>query len=261
MPTAAGAEIHSPAMPTIEENREQWNQYGWEQQGHEWSATWGGSDYLWWGTLFPRIVRFLPCQRGLEIAPGYGRITGYLLHYCRQLTVVDLTERCIEACRERFAEVDHLEYHVNDGRSLAMVADGSVDFAFSFDSLVHADADVLESYVHELARVLAPTGFAFLHHSNLGAFRDRDTGALPFVNQHWRSETMSAELMRAYCEDAGAACIGQEIVNWGGEALHDCFSLLVRGDSPHRRPLEVRENPGFMGEAENLGKIAHYYRR
>ena len=52
-----------------------------------------------------------------------------------------------------------------------MVADRSVDFAFSFDSLVHADAEVLDAYAAELARTLAPDGVAFIHHSNLGAYR------------------------------------------------------------------------------------------
>jgi hypothetical protein len=45
-----------------------------------------------------------------------------------------------------------------------MVADGSIEFAVSSDSLVHAEADVLESYASKLARVLNPSGVAFIHH-------------------------------------------------------------------------------------------------
>jgi hypothetical protein len=55
---------------------------------------------------------------------------------CDTLTVVDLNEKCISACKTRFAGVAHIRYHVNDGRSLSMVPDESVDFAVSFDSLV-----------------------------------------------------------------------------------------------------------------------------
>ena len=36
-------------------------------------------------------------------------------------------------------DVEGISYFVNDGRSLAMVPERSVDFAFSFDSLVHVD--------------------------------------------------------------------------------------------------------------------------
>lgn len=248
-------------MPSIDENRNRWSTYEWEHAGDEWSVTWGGTDHLWWGALFPRLIRFLPVARGLEIAPGFGRITDFLRHYCKQLTVVDVTERCIEACKERFQGDERITYHVNDGTSLSMIEDSSVDFAISFDSLVHAEADVLRSYVHEITRVLTPEGFAFLHHSNLGAFRDAETGELPFENKHWRSPSMSAEKLRQDCDDAGAVCILQELVNWGGTEVHDCLSVFVRKDSPHRRELETYANPDFMDEAGRLARLAHYYRR
>ena len=55
--------------------------------------------------------------------------------------------------------------------SLPMVEDQSIDFAFSFDSLVHVESDVLMGYLAELARTLKPEGVAFLHHSNYGSYR------------------------------------------------------------------------------------------
>src|SRR6478752_7017059 len=111
---------------------------------------------MWFGFVLPRIHAFMPTGTLLEIGPGYGRWTAYLKDLCDRLIGVDLAENCVEACRQRFADVDHAEFHVNDGRSLSMVADGSIDVAFSFDSLVHADDDALNAYVVELARVLAP---------------------------------------------------------------------------------------------------------
>ena len=50
---------------------------------------------------------------------------------------------------------------MNDGQSLPMVADSSIDLAFSFDSLVHVEDDVMPSYLDELARVLSEDGVAF----------------------------------------------------------------------------------------------------
>ena len=91
----------------------------------------------------PRIARFLPAGSILEIAPGHGRWTDFLREHCDTLSIVDLDAACIDACRERFAGDERIAYHVNDGRSLDMIEDGSVDFAFSFDSLVHADAEVV----------------------------------------------------------------------------------------------------------------------
>ena len=49
-----------------------------------------------------------------------------------------------------------------------MVEDGSIDFVFSFDSLVHVEADVLDAYLDQLARKLTPDGVGFIHHSNMG---------------------------------------------------------------------------------------------
>jgi len=174
-------------MPGVEANREAWDRrYRWEREGEEWSAAWGSADNQWYGSLFPRLRAFLPADRILEIAPGHGRWTHYLKDQARTLSVVDLSASCIETCRRRFAGCAHIGYHVNDGCSLPMIADRSVDFAFSYDSLVHVERDVMAGYLRELARVLAPDGVAFLHHSNLAALRgvrmylaikDRFTGA------------------------------------------------------------------------------------
>src|SRR4051812_18318564 len=155
-------------MPDVEANLRQWDsEYSWPDQGDEWSAAWGGVDAQWHSTLLPRVGTFLPAATILEIAPGFGRWTNYLLGACDRYVGVDLSPASIEACRERFAGVGHAEFHVNDGRSLDVVGDASVDFAFSFDSLVHVEEDAIAGYVDELARVLSPSGLAFIHHSNL----------------------------------------------------------------------------------------------
>src|SRR4051812_3157212 len=119
-------------MADVEKNLEVWERgWDWSKGGEEWSESWGGTPLLWYGVLLPRIHRFVPAGRILEIAPGFGRWTQYLKDLCEDLVAVDLTERCIEHCRDRFADEGHMEFHVNDGQSLEMVADGSIDFAFS----------------------------------------------------------------------------------------------------------------------------------
>ena len=37
-----------------------------------------------------------------------------------------------------------------------MIQDKSIDFVFSFDSLVHAEAEVIEAYLNQLAMKLQP---------------------------------------------------------------------------------------------------------
>jgi len=259
-------------MADVEHNIAVWNEtWNWSTGGEEWSGWWGGTPALWHGALLPRIHAFIPTGTALEIAPGFGRWTQYLKDACDQLIVVDLAERCIEHCRERFSDATNIECHVNDGRSLEMVPDGSLDFVFSFDSLVHAEADVLESYALQLGRKLKPDGIGFFHHSNLGehgalasltrktpeAFRRRliqrghliDLGA-------WRAESMTADLFVEQCAEAGLSCIGQEKIPWdSGRTLTDALSLFTPRGSRWDRPLRVVRNPGFRQEASRMREL------
>ena len=245
-------------MPSLEKNVEFWKRYEWRLEGDEWSRHWGGADYQWWGGILPRILEFLPTGTLLEIAPGYGRWTRYLVHLAERLIGIDVTQNCVDACRERFGDLPNASFHLNDGVSLEAVEDRSVDFAFSFDSLVHADQKILEGYVHELSRKLKPDGVGFIHHSNLGQFLDPNTGDLPFVNICWRGNTTAA-LFAGYCEEAGLVCIGQELVDWDSEHLIDCFSMVTRPGSRFERPNRVLENPWFSAESMALGRIAEFY--
>ena len=141
-------------MPSIEENKLVWDaNYDWGQAGNEWSGSYGGVAMHWYATLLPRLPAFVPTGTILEIAPGFGRWTNVLKDLCQQLVVVDLSAKCIEACQARFADSTHITYHVNDGKSLAMIADESIDFAFSFDSLVHAE------YVFKLSQLYGTESF------------------------------------------------------------------------------------------------------
>jgi ubiquinone/menaquinone biosynthesis C-methylase UbiE len=215
-------------MASVELNRERWTNYDWANRGDEWSVGFGGTDVLWQWAIQPRVAAYLPAEHVLEIAPGHGRVTQYLVPAATRLTLVDLVEPCIQACRERFGSYDHISYHVNDGRSLDMVADESVDFVFSWDSLVHAEADVLRDYVAQLARKLKPGGAGLLHHSNLGAYRDPRTGELTVDNQHWRASSMSALTFRDFCRAARLRVVAQELIPWGGLDFIDCVSVFRR---------------------------------
>jgi len=239
-------------MPTREENLKTWSDHDWSQGGDEWSRVWGGSAALWWGCLFPRLAESLRVGTVLEIAPGAGRFTQFLVPWAERLILVDLTPRCIELCRQRFGALPRAEFHVNDGSSLPMVADSSVDFAFSFDSLVHADFAAVGGYVRELGRVLRPGGRAFLHHSNLARFRDPASGALSIANAHWRDPGVSGELVRLEANRHGLTARCQEEVNWGSVETTDCLTLLERRADGRLGEERRVENPGFMAEAEGI---------
>jgi SAM-dependent methyltransferase len=232
-------------MLSLEQNRAIWDgTHDWSGQGEEWSETWGGSAPQWWGAIAPRLNRWLPARAVLEIAPGYGRWTHYLLGNCSTLLGIDLSGECVEACRRRFAGLPQARFEQNDGLSLDAAPDGAFDLVFSFDSLVHADPGVLDSYVRQILAKLTPAGVAFLHHSNLAAL----PAGTP--NPHSRHVEVSAEAVAAMVAAHGGRVLVQERVNWGQAELVDGFSLFARAEHPDAAPPTLLDNPRFMAEAE-----------
>jgi hypothetical protein len=235
--------------------------YDWKDAGEEWSAPWGTSAAQWFGSILPRIRDCLPTGTILEIAPGFGRWTHYLKDYCQELWIVDRVDECIEACRRRFAADSHVRCYLNDGLSLSMVPDASIDFVFSFDSFVHTKREVVEAYLRELGTKLKTGGKGFIHHSNLGEYASSPRERLPQTMrkllrkarildwEHHRNPSMSADLFRTLCARYGLQCVSQELVNWRGRRLIDCFSLFTRSASDGRRPTHIIRNPKFMREA------------
>jgi len=69
---------------------------------------------------------------------------------------------------------------------------------------------------------------------------------------HHRNPGMTAELFRALCEQNGLHCVSQELVNWRGRRLIDCFSLFERSDSALQNATNVVRNPNFMREAAQI---------
>jgi SAM-dependent methyltransferase len=264
-------------VPDLDAIRSTWDSPdGWQAAGEEWSGPWGGSEMLWWSVLLPRIHAFLPAPVILELGPGQGRWTQYLKDQCERLVGVDVAPHAVEVVRARFEAEADVEFHLGDGTSLPMVSDRAVDLCFSFDSLVHCEADVLAAYARELGRVLGPDGVAFLHVSNMGAHqraaavarRIPDSlrrpltryGALPNTYA-WRAESTTAERFARECELAGLACIGIELIAWEyGRHLADALvTVTPRGSRFERERVCLRNRRFVAGEARAARRLGRLY--
>ncbi|MBT4166183.1 class I SAM-dependent methyltransferase [archaeon] len=244
-------------MPSLEKNKIVWGEeYDWSKKGEEWSQPWGNSKYMWLGTILPRISDLLPTKHILEIAPGYGRVTQYLIPFCEKLSIVDLNKNCIDFCKKRFNSNSNIHYFQNDGKTLKDIENNSVDFLISWDSLVHAEKDVLESYIKESARVLKEGGVGFIHHSNYGTHAQEDKG---FANPHARSASMTAELFEKFCNNVGLKCIVQEIILLGKEDNQglDVFSLFTKNENINTNTKII--NPNFFMEGQAMRNISSLY--
>jgi ubiquinone/menaquinone biosynthesis C-methylase UbiE len=262
-------------MGSIEENKLLFDgTYNWTNRGDEWSVAWGGPSMQWYGTILPRIKSYIPTNRILEIACGYGRWTQYLKDLCKNLVVVDISEECIQACKQRFSGCSHIEYHVNDGTTLDMISDSSVDFVFSFDSLVHSGESVMKAYICQLQRILVNAGVAFIHHSNLGQYARTYSGIRKIrrleglltrlgmleKNLHWRDFSVDAKKVERFAEEDGLRCLSQEIIPWGTKRMFiDCISTIAKNNSSVSGGNRIFRNRRFMEEARYLLLLSHLY--
>lgn len=245
---------------TVAQNLRFWNNYDWSRAGDEWSAPWGDTGVLWYGTLMPRMGRNLPTRTVLEIAPGSGRFTQFLKDHCEQYIGVDLSTTCVENCKQRFGRFSHMSFHLNDGKSLEMIEDDSINFVFSHDSLVHAEADVLESYLKQLAQKLVVGGTGYFHFSNFRKVRELEasTGANAVANTHGRAENMSGEQFSSFCKDSGLALLTLEIIDWGPQES-DALGIFARLPAGAWPETKVAVNSEFMAEASRLRKLSLLY--
>lgn len=154
-----------PGSHSVEENALKWNAYSWESGENEWNV----SD-AWKESVIEQVMlkNIQPDSAVLEIGPGFGRWTRKLIEISRHLVAVDVTEKCIAYCKRVFGQNSNAEFYLNDGRSLDMVADNSIDFIWSFDVFVHIEPSDIECYLKEFRRILNDGGSVVIHHGTIG---------------------------------------------------------------------------------------------
>lgn len=239
-------------MSSIENNKLYYSQYDWSQGGAEWSHYWGGLDSMWQASLLPRISRFLPARRILEIGAGCGRVSSKLQPLAgERLWLTDIISHCVNSCRTLFRGDPKVITLLTDGQSLAGIDDNSLDLIVSFYSLVDSDIETLQAYLAEFQRVLSQNGVAFIHHSNTGAYvGDKNPADDPRLEllSRYRDISMSAEIMQQLIDDADLRVIEQECINWDvHEVLSDCFTTLARRESVWT-PADATNNYDFQDE-------------
>jgi ubiquinone/menaquinone biosynthesis C-methylase UbiE len=246
--------MEDPHVPSREWNRQKWGQqHDWKKAGDEWSgmAAFCGQPYDAWKSSL--VDTFIAPRAGgarvLEIAPGHGRWSAYLVELAKSVALVDLNQSCLDACRERFTGADHVSYHLTDGYSLPFLPSESVDFVWSFDSFVHMSPDIVRGYLGEFARVLVPGGTGVIHHAgkshvalqaNAAARRlgKPGTAVSRLIGRRWLNvggarSGVSAKMVRRWTEAAGLR-VTDQVDSWGpsGEFTvrkhHDAITVFAK---------------------------------
>jgi SAM-dependent methyltransferase len=199
------------------DHRRYWSAYDWSGLGDEWNAS-----PEWKQALIDEVLaRWIPDGvTVLEIGPGAGRWSQALAERAPRLVLVDVSERPLELCRERFAGEERVRCVISSGGDLPGVEDGSIGAVWSFDVFVHVAPRDQAAYLGEIARVLAPGGLAVVHHAD-GRNRGRLRSPVG-----WRSP-MSRGLFATLAAERGLQ-VESQFDSWGPDGQHD---LSAYGDA------------------------------
>ncbi|MDC0357688.1 class I SAM-dependent methyltransferase [Oligoflexia bacterium] len=203
------AKYDLPSDNSVARNYRKWNSYNWSYLGEEWSKS-----KEWKQSLVDEVMlkTIAPQKNVLEIGPGAGRWSEALQAISQRLMLVDVSEKCIELCKQRFSDCSNIDYFVNDGVRLDGVADEQVDYIWSFDVFVHISPADIEKYLVEFKRVLKNGGVCVIHHAKGGG-----------LYGGWRSrmtDKLFADLLRQH----GFSLIRQ-FDSWGEESEFNVFGL------------------------------------
>lgn len=201
-------------MTTIDWNRKTWD------DPQRWETEWKGG-YAWGSEEVVRldfcrfITPYLPHKRKpvvLEIACGMGRFTALLLEAAESVHAVDLAEHCVNSCNKRFAGKP-FRAELTDGKTLPR---GAYDMVVSYDSLVHADFEVVSAYLKQASEVLKVGGHVSMHHANR-----------PDVNSS-RMDVRSEQVFEFVSGLANMRLVSQTLFRMTDGQFIDCVTVAQR---------------------------------
>jgi SAM-dependent methyltransferase len=171
-----------PGMNSRAANRFIWDNWDWSAAGDEWTPS---PD--WKQSVVKNFIDpyFDGRERVLEIGPGAGRWTEYLIGKCQELIGIDISETCVKTCRERFSAYPHAKFELGNGADLQSIETATIDGIWSFDVFVHINDTEFNSYVSECARVMKPGAVGVIHHGTMGG----SSGG-------WRSNVTAEDVLR-----------------------------------------------------------------
>ena len=192
-----GAEFIDLSSHTVEENRRIWNEYDWSKKGEdfgEWVKEYKGIDPAKWkkNLIDGMMLKYIEKHSNiLEIGPGAGRWTEFLIKLAKTIVIADISEKCLDICRKRFRPINNIEYHLIKN-NLEFIEDNSIDYIWSYDVFVHINPTDIEKYIEEFARILVGGGKAIIHHSgDYSSFEEMKKGWRTFMNTELFAKVIS----------------------------------------------------------------------
>lgn len=131
----------------------------------------------------------LKCERALDFGCGVGRLTRALAAHFTAVDGVDAAPSMIEQARALGRDIGECHYLLNEADNLQILPSEHYDFIYSAITLQHLAPALIESYLGELARVLAPGGVLLFQLPSEpvrgSALRHRIKALLPAPMMRW----------------------------------------------------------------------------
>lgn len=173
-----------------------------EPRGETYGMNWGDPEvvpplaFVKKTYLMPHVR---PSDTGLEIGPGGGRWTQYLLRM-KKLYVVDFHREILEELAGKITAQNVIPIH-NNGTDFPGVPDAEVDFLFSFGVFVHLEPHIIVSYLQNMRRVLKSSAKVLIQYSDKTKIMAANNPA--FVNT-------TADSMRKMVSDSGYTIVQED---------------------------------------------------
>ena len=174
---------------------------------------------------FFRLFKLLNLENIIELACGHGRHVPKYVDKAKHITLVDILEKNISFCKERFKNYENITYYKNNGSDLHDLPNNSYTALFTYDAMVHLELLDIAKYLEETYRVLKPNSMALFHHSN----NDANYKASYSTGSNGRS-FMSSNIFAYLSYRVGFEIVEQKIIDWGVPNL-DCLTLVYKGNT------------------------------
>lgn len=182
-------------------------------------------DIFWnYDSEFNKMFQKLDISNVIELACGRGRHVPQYIDRVEEVTLVDILQKNIDFCKERFHDEKKVKYYKNDGYDLKDLESDSYTALFSYDAMVHFELIDIYSYLKDIHRVLKNgKGMALIHHSNYHEDYKAD-----FSNAPGSRSFMSKDCFAYLAYRAGFKILDQKIVDWEGVKELDCITLMKK---------------------------------
>ena len=164
-------------------------------------------------------------SRVVDFACGKGRISEYFVGFSDLLYCIDINNKSIDFCKNRFSDKDNVICKLSTKNGFDVKSE-SISFLFSWDAMVHFDYRSIDIALSEFYRVLKKGGYVLIHHSNLAENKKINASDNWIENPHCRSNVGFGDINRL-SKNHGFSIIEQFSIDWDISEL-DGITLIQK---------------------------------